>query len=48
MLQQQAKNLSTGDMRSFRYTDLMKDFWSEQYMLASVSYSVIYISYYFV
>lgn len=34
MLEQQAKNLATCDMRAFRYTTLMKDFWSEQYMLA--------------
>src|SRR4051794_2337242 len=37
MLKQQKKNLTTEDMRAFRYTDLMKDFWTEEYMLAGMS-----------
>lgn len=36
MLKQQRENLATGDMRAFRYTLLMKDFWTEEYMQSGV------------
>jgi hypothetical protein len=36
MLAEQKKNLANTDMRAFRFSDVTKDFWTEQYMLAGV------------
>lgn len=37
MLDQQRLNLLAIDMRAFRYTERMKDFWAEIFMLAGTA-----------